>query len=92
MGNGKKICRLLKGILENPKHVRFEDIDKLLREFGFEVKQPRGGSSHHIYRKDGYKPIVIPFKRPFVREFYVKDVIKILKLEDFQDEKCRKRD
>jgi predicted RNA binding protein YcfA (HicA-like mRNA interferase family) len=89
--NIRKICKLLRSILKNPKHVRFEEIDKLLKEFGFEVAQPQGGSSHYVYRKNGYRPIVIPFKRPFVREFYIKDIIKILNLEEFQNEKCSKR-
>ena len=88
MSKTKKRCKLVKAILTNRKHVSFEDIDKLLRAFGYEPKQPRGGSSHYVYRKKGVNPIVVPFKRPFLKEVYVKKVIKQLGLEDFYEENC----
>ena len=73
----------------NQKHVRFEDMDKLLRAFGCEPKQPRGGSSHYVYRKKGATPLTVPFKRPFLKEVYVKQVIKQLDLEEFYEENCK---
>ena len=90
MGNVKRICRLLEKILQNPKHVRFEDLDKLLKEMGYEVKQRRRGSSHYNYRKKG-EPLVItiPKDQP-IKETYVKRVIKLLNLEEFYNENCKK--
>ncbi|TCK05262.1 type II toxin-antitoxin system HicA family toxin [Phorcysia thermohydrogeniphila] len=88
MSGTKRKCKLVKAILTNCKHVSFEDMDKLLRAFGYEPKQPRGGSSHFVYRKKGAMPITIPFKRPFLKEVYVKQVIKLLKLEEFYEEEC----
>lgn len=72
MENLKRKCKLIKKILNNPKNVRFEDLDKLLKAFGYDVKQPRKGSSHFVYRKKGAMPITVPYKRPFVKEAYVK--------------------
>ena len=90
MGNVKKICKLLKGILENPKNVRFEDLDKLLKEMGYEVRQPKGGSSHYTYRKESEQFIItIPRNQP-VKVAYVKLVIKRLNLEAYYDENCKK--
>lgn len=90
MGNVKKICKLLKDILQNPKNVRFEDLDKLLKEMGYEVRQPGGGSSHYNYRKKG-EPlmITIPKDQP-IKETYVKLVIKRLSLKEYYDENCKK--
>ena len=88
--NKKKVCKLLKSILQNPKNVRFEDLDKLLKELGYEVRQPKGGSSHYTYFKPGEKKIItVPYKKPFIKSIYVKEVIKTLKLEVFYDEECK---
>ena len=90
MGNVKKICKLLKDILQNPKNVRFEDLDNLLKEMGYEVKQRRRGSSHYNYRKEGEDLIItIPKDQP-VKVTYVKLVIKRLNLEEYYDENCKK--
>lgn len=64
-------------VFNNPKTVSFKELDKVLRDFGFDVRQPRSGSSHHVYTK-GEMQIAVPFKRPFVREVYVKRVIEII--------------
>ncbi|GAB6163942.1 hypothetical protein JCM12298_31020 [Desulfothermus naphthae] len=84
----KQKCKLIKGLLNNPKNVRFKDVDRLLKAFGYEVKQPRSGGSHFVYRKKGVNPITIPFKRPFVKEIYIKQIIKILNLEEFYEQHC----
>jgi len=75
MSEIKRKCKLVKAILANRKHVSFEDMDRLLKAFGYEPKQPRGGSSHFVYRKKGAMPITIPFKRPFLKEVH-RDVAK----------------
>jgi len=80
-----RLAKLVYKILANPKHVSFENLDKLLGEFGYERRQPRGGSSHYVYRKKGCKSITMPYKRPFVKEFYVKVVIRQLKLEEWYE-------
>ena len=37
-------------IRENPTQTRFPDLDTLLRSYGFLRSQPRGGSSHYIWK------------------------------------------
>jgi len=68
----------------NPKKVRFEELDKLLNRYGFERRQPRGGSSHYTYIK-GTIRITVPFRQPHIGEAYVKLVIKILEGEKNDD-------
>ncbi len=67
----------LKKIFQNPKAVSFKDLDKVLKSCGFEVRQPGSGSSHYIYTK-GDAQISVPFKRPYVKEVYVKRVIELI--------------
>ncbi len=64
-------------IAQNPKHVRFTDLDRLLRDYGFAVRQPRGGSSHYVYTRGAIR-ITVPYHRPHVKEHYVREVLKLL--------------
>ena len=71
-------------IRNNPKNVHFDDLDRLLHDYGFERRQPKGGSSHYFYFL-GDKRLTIPFKRPFVKAIYVKQVLSVL--EGIDDER-----
>lgn len=64
-------------IRQNPKNVRFEVLDRVLRDYGFERRQPRGGSSHYFYFLSEHR-LTIPLKRPFVKTVYVKRALSIL--------------
>ena len=85
---GKRLCKLVERILANTQKVRFAEIDRLLTEFGFERKQPGKGSSHYVYRKKGCNPLTVPKNRPYVKEIYIRQVIKLLDLEVFYEEEC----
>lgn len=68
-------------ILNSPQKVKFSNLDKLLRLYGYIPRQPKGGSSHFVYVKEGEQSIItVPFKRPYVKEVYVKHIIKLLKI------------
>ncbi len=69
--------KLLLKIKNNPKAVRFNDLDSILRDVGFEMRRPSGGSSHYTYTYED-KTLTVPFKRPFVKVIYVKKAISIL--------------
>lgn len=75
-----RLKKLLKKIKDNPKQVRFEELDKILIRAGFCRKQPRTGSSHYTYTK-GPKRITVPYDQPHIGEAYVKLAIKILEGE-----------
>ena len=75
-----KCKKLLQRIKNNPKTVRFEELDKILRHEEYEPFQPRGGSSHYTYRKTGKRAITIPRQIPYVNECYVLDVLEALEL------------
>ena len=72
----KKQKRVRK-LFQNPKNVSFKELDQVLKGFGFEVRQPGSGSSHYVYTKRELQ-ISVPFKRPFVKEVYVKRVLELI--------------
>ena len=70
--------KLRKRIETNPKHVRFEDLDKLLRAYGFEVRPPRHGGSHYFYFRGEHR-LTVPYRRPHVMPIYVRQALKVIK-------------
>jgi len=70
--------KLIEKLRNNPKNARFEQIDSLLTYYGFERRQTKSGTSHHVYKREGYPAITVPFKRPYINSVYVKQVIQIL--------------
>ena len=75
----------VKKIFQNPKTVSFKELDSILKHYGFIVRQPGSGSSHYIYVKDTVQ-IAVPFKRPYVKEVYVKRVLELVGADE-NDEK-----
>lgn len=69
--------KLYQRVKNNPKTVRFEELDRVLIRAGFTRSQPGGGSSHYVYRK-GDKKLVVPHRRPFIKEIYVKRAVELL--------------
>lgn len=67
----------VKKLFANPKTVSFKELDRVLRDFDFKIRQPGSGSSHYVYTK-GEIQISVPFRRPFVKEVYVKRVIELI--------------
>lgn len=76
LGMSKREKRLRK-IFQNPKTVPFKELDLVLKGFEFEVRQPKSGSSHYVYTK-GQIQISVPFKRPYIKEVYVKRVLELI--------------
>ena len=52
--------KLLNRTLSLSKDLRFEELRKVLEEYGYVMIAPKGGSSHYTFRKDGKNPITIP--------------------------------
>ena len=72
-------AKLLAKIRQNTKNVSFGDLQTLLEDFGFELKRVRG--SHHVF--SGWigsrrVRLVIPYRRPFVKDAYVKEVLELI--------------
>ena len=60
----------------NPRNVRFEELEALLMYLGFERKQE--STSHVVFSIKGHLPITVPRKRPFLKQEYVKNAIQAI--------------
>ncbi|WP_003545742.1 hypothetical protein [Desulfotomaculum nigrificans] len=70
-----KISKLYAQIVNNPKNVKFETLDRFLKQYGFVCRQPSGGSSHYNYYHPELPDILtIPYARP-IKAIYVKKAI-----------------
>jgi hypothetical protein len=72
-----KLEKLLLRIKNNPKTVRFTELEKVCSNYGFEKRQPSSGSSHYIFKKDGFI-LCVPRHKTFVKRFYVEQLLKWL--------------
>ncbi|NPV28965.1 MAG: type II toxin-antitoxin system HicA family toxin [Firmicutes bacterium] len=67
--------KLYAKIANNPEDVKFEELDRLLRRYGFERRQPRKGSSHYSYHHPKLPDILtIPYARP-IKAVYIKQAL-----------------
>jgi predicted RNA binding protein YcfA (HicA-like mRNA interferase family) len=70
--------KLYAQIVNNPKDVTLNDLDKLLRRYGFNCRQPGKGSSHFTYYHPELPDILtIPKERP-IKAVYVKQAITLM--------------
>ena len=60
--------KLLQSIINNPKNVRFEELEKLLISNGYKVYNT--GGSHYVFRKNNCDSQVIPYKKP-IKAYYL---------------------
>ena len=72
--------KLIEKILTLSKDMRFDELRKVLESYGYEMKAPRGGSSHYTFRKPGAMPITIPKNEP-IKKIYVQMVKEIVESE-----------
>ena len=73
--------KLLKRIKSLDKDMRFAELKKVLESYGYVSSQPKGGSSHYIFRKVGCNPITIPKHEP-IKVVYVRMVKEIVESEE----------
>lgn len=74
-----KLDKLYSKIVNNPKDVRFDDLDKILTLYGFQCRQPGKGSSHYTYHHPELANVLtVPYARP-IKAVYVKSAIEAIK-------------
>jgi len=72
---GKREKRLER-FRQNPKNIRYEELESLLLYLGFKKRQSSG--SHSVFTYPGHEPITIPVKKPFVKPEYVKLAVRTI--------------
>ena len=81
--------KIIERFRENPKSVRFEEMEIMLLSLGFEKRNT--GSSHFVFKHVDYPVIriTVPFKKPFIGAVYVRQVLEQLEqygvLDDLLD-------
>ena len=73
--------KLLERINVLSNDLRLDELRKVLEAYGYTMKQPRGGSSHYTFRKNGCAPITIPKHEP-IKRVYVEQVRKVVEEEN----------
>ena len=77
-----QLSKLVRFVLSGPSEASFEDIKRLLEAFDFQ--EVRSSSSHVIFRhKDGRMQSVPKKNGQKVKEVYIKQIVKLLSLEDW---------
>ena len=68
-------------LVDDEQYIR-EGLRQLVdwEEYGYEIKQPKGGSSHYSFVKSGCNRIVIPRHKP-IKKVYVKMIKKVIEEE-----------
>lgn len=68
------------------QNVRFEDLDKVLKYYGFDCRQPKGGSSHYTYFHTNLPDILtVPKDKPIKAIYVKKAIMAIDKLKRDED-------
>ena len=61
--------------------MRFEELQKILESYGYEMQSPQSGSSQCSFRKKGRAVITIPKHKP-IKKVYIKLVKNIVESEE----------
>ena len=80
--------KLLTKICTMSKDIRFDELRRVLESYGYEMKAPKGGSSHYTFRKPGCQPITIPKHEPS-KKVYVDMVRQLVESEENNDENSK---
>ena len=72
-----KLEKQIEKIMNLDKNLRFDELAKVLIRLGYKQSQPKGGSSHYTFKKDGKAPITIPKSNPVIGVYVemVKDAL-----------------
>ena len=71
--------KLLQKALKAPKDFRFQDLESLLRQFGFRKIKTNAGSHFKWRHTEKMITYMAPKKNP-VKQIYIKNLLKLLKV------------
>ncbi|SEU01584.1 type II toxin-antitoxin system HicA family toxin [Enterocloster lavalensis] len=80
--------KLLGKVCSLSKDLRFEELRRILEFYGYEMRAPKGGSSHYTFRKPGCMPITIPKHEP-IKKVYIQMVKEVVESEAINHEDDR---
>lgn len=77
--------KLIAEILSLSNDLRFKELRRVLKAYGYTMYAPSNGSSHYTFRKPGKNPITIPKHEP-IKKVYVEMVKRVVLEEGDSDE------
>ena len=77
--------KLIDEIIKLNRNLRFDDLAKALEKIGYKQNQPKGGSSHYTFRKNGKMPITLPKDNPMNRVYVEMVRVAIIEYESEED-------
>ena len=80
--------KLLGKVCSLSKDLRFEELRRILESYGYEMRAPKGGSSHYTFRKPGCMPITIPKHEP-IKKVYIQMVKEVVESDAINHEDDR---
>jgi predicted RNA binding protein YcfA (HicA-like mRNA interferase family) len=61
--------KLLKKLYALDPGLRYEELKKILKRYGYSALETKGGSSHVTFRKPGSTPITLPRHTPIKKAY-----------------------
>lgn len=70
------IQKLIEKLKQNPKDIRYDIVRRVLKYFGYELKNIKG--SHFKFKKENHPPIQIVAHQKKVKKWYIKNAFNII--------------
>lgn len=71
-----KLDKLFDKILQSPKEMRYEELERVLTNLGYILRPGKG--SHMVFHHKKYHEITVPHRSP-VKRVYIEQVKEVLK-------------
>lgn len=74
-----RIEKRFERILNNPKDIKWSELQTILKKFGLICEQPNSGSHWTVYDERSENNITVPVHNNRVKAIYVKKLIDLIK-------------
>jgi predicted RNA binding protein YcfA (HicA-like mRNA interferase family) len=80
-----KLAKIIEKFLRDPPEINYDEVYYLLSQFDFQETSSKG--SHHTFRNQQGLKITVPKKGgKTVKRIYLKQIVKLLNLEEWKDD------
>jgi predicted RNA binding protein YcfA (HicA-like mRNA interferase family) len=76
-----RVDKLVQKIKDNPKNIRFREIQRVLLNAGFKMRQSKRGTSHYVFRHPDLElnvVIVTHGRNDIVPDYQIRDALEAL--------------
>ncbi len=72
----------INSLLQSKRSVRFKELQRILFELGFQMRQQKRGGSHYVFKRPGLKDFIVLVSHganDVIPEYQVRQTVKVLK-------------